>query len=71
MSAPILVEKGMKPSEAESIVIIGYCTVLNRQPDKSGMEYWKPKLMSGEITEDEFVASLFSSDEYKKNSKKK
>ena len=43
-----------------------YTSALERQSDKSGLEYWSKKLASHEITGEEAAAEFFFSDEMKK-----
>ena len=57
--------------QARKIVTIAYELILDRSPDKSGLNYWANKLSSGEINENDLIYSFVTSNEYQNNKKKR
>lgn len=64
----------MELSKAKQIVTIAYYTILNRPPDKQGLEHHAKLLMDNKIDEIDLAYALFTSKEYQgkiKNNQKK
>lgn len=57
--------------KARKIVTIAYELLLDRSPDKAGLEFWAKKVSSGEVDENDLMYSFITSSEYQKNKKKK
>ena len=58
-------------ARAKKVVTIAYLTILDRNPDKQGLEMWSKKYASGEIDDIDLAYSFFTSNEYQKRFKKK
>jgi len=63
--APYYGNGRMSARDAESIVRRGYRSVLQRDPDASGMRYWTQTVMQNGWTERDFENALRQSDEYR------
>ena len=61
----------MNITRAKKIVTIAYYTVLNRAPDKSGLNTWSAQLRDGKMDDIDLYYALFTSKEYQDSLKKK
>jgi len=63
-----MINNRLKPCgkmDIEKIITAAYIVLLDREPDKTGMEFWLTKFQDG-ITKDEFLSSLINSAEFNK-----
>lgn len=61
----------MNITKARKLVTIAYYTILNRAPDKSGLEFHAKRLSNGSCDETDLYYDLFTSKEYANLLKKK
>lgn len=57
-------------ARARKVVTIAYLTILERNPDKQGLEMWSKKYANGEIDDIDLAYNFFMSAEYQARFKK-